>query len=697
MPLPLWELDLPDGKRVLYDIHSLAAASGLSISTLGCLETEYHLLHPVNSASDEVMYPMADLEAILRLRELIGQDRTFVEESSRPVAGLHLEGIETVASGHGRSGDAATPLLHQQLLDRPDELDSGPDCWGDGTGVAGDELRLDGESHFVPEVAALKDFYKNVLDHVPAGIITLSYPDLRFVQVNEFYRVFLENPPAELVGRHISDVIPSVMIEELLPLYQRVVETGELIHFADLELDGFGRGPTYWTGAYIPIRDAGCVAYIVALLVETTSRKKAEDDLLQRNRELEALNAIATALSGPFEVEDVVHLALDKAIGVLGVEAVSVRLLDENTNELRLFAHKGLPDDYVRNRPTIRSTEGISGRAICSGDVVLVEEVGVDADVPLIIGHRGFNSGASIPLKSKNRVLGVMNLFSRECRRFNSRDVQLLGSVGSAIGVAIENAKLFAELAEKTAEAELKALQLQSVLARSFNVQEVERKRIARDLHDGIAQLISGALLQIEPEKRETPEVGERSPRVGDPEMAKVLLRQALEEMQATLFALSPPVVELGLTSAVQKYLALYQASFAVPCFLHVSGATFRLPPHVETTVYRIIQEALQNVKKHAQATKTDVFLDFGPGSLKVIVRDDGRGFRQQVGTEEWHLGLMSMQERALSVGGRMDIRSITGRGTKLVFSIPESHPIHAGQPTSNTVTGLRAVSCQGV
>jgi signal transduction histidine kinase len=425
------------------------------------------------------------------------------------------------------------------------------------------------------------------------------------------------------------------------------------------------------------LRDVdGNVVAAVEIIHDVTVRRKLEEELLQRNKELETISVITSALMNDLvDIEDAVSVALDQATEMLGVEAGMIRLLGDGTPGLKLTALKGLSEDYLVRLMQSDLGESGEGSPTLPQEVILTNDLGVDPTVPTISREEGFLSGARIPIGGKSGILGVMDVFSIECRRFSPSDVRLLGCIGSEIGVAVEEARLFSELSVKTEEAEIKAIQLQSLLARQYSVREEERKRIARDIHDGIGQMISGALVQLAALDHAISAGGDSSRCRTHLHLTQTLLKRAFDELGPTLFELSPRILDLGLVPALRKYLGLCQASFGIACHLKAGGEPFRLPPEVETTVYRIVQEALQNVRKHAKGSEASVCLEFGQSALRVSVQDNGNGYWSESNDDEVHLGLVTMRERVISVGGKLSIRNFPGYGTVLTLDVPKDLP----------------------
>jgi signal transduction histidine kinase len=245
---------------------------------------------------------------------------------------------------------------------------------------------------------------------------------------------------------------------------------------------------------------------------------------------------------------------------------------------------------------------------------------------------------ACVPLKSKNLVLGVMSLAgdaSSDMWMFTEDSLDMLTAIGRQIGIAVENASLYEELRQK------EGLRRQ-LLERSITLQEEERKRIARELHDQTGQRLTSIIMTL----------------------------GVLEEVVST------PEARAHVHLEIVHYLKGYQNRFRLLVDFHVLGLDGkRLPPEVETALFRIVQEALTNVARHAQAHSVTVLLEDRGASAMLIVEDDGRGFDvarvMDSRPHEGNLGLYGMRERASLLGGTLTIESTPGRGTAVFVRIP--------------------------
>ncbi|MCL5264770.1 MAG: sensor histidine kinase [Chloroflexi bacterium] len=206
---------------------------------------------------------------------------------------------------------------------------------------------------------------------------------------------------------------------------------------------------------------------------------------------------------------------------------------------------------------------------------------------------------------------------------------------------------------------------------RMLQAQEVERQRLAREIHDGPAQVLANAIFQLEFCERLLEKEPERLPK----EIARLKkdVREGLAEVRNFIFDLRPaPLADTGLQAMLQHYAKNYQSRFSIAVVSELSD-TGRLPVAQETAIYRIIQEAMQNVQKHSHASQVKLTLSRDADAIVVMVEDNGVGFDVAKHTKDQveHFGLISMRERSQLIGGDIDIISAPGQGTRVILNVP--------------------------
>lgn len=215
-----------------------------------------------------------------------------------------------------------------------------------------------------------------------------------------------------------------------------------------------------------------------------------------------------------------------------------------------------------------------------------------------------------------------------------------------------------------------KAQDMGSVVLAVIKAQEEERKRVARDIHDGPAQAVANLVLQVEYcQKLLEVDPGRVK---GELEQLKAVARSNLENIRKIIFALRPmDLDDLGLVPAVKRYLAEFEKSSGLPVTFKFIGSERRYTSALEVAIFRIIQESLNNVVKHANATRVEVMLETQPGSIGAIVRDNGVGFVMDEVIGDNSFGLRGMKERTVLLNGETLISSKPGEGTEVYVKIP--------------------------
>ena len=235
-----------------------------------------------------------------------------------------------------------------------------------------------------------------------------------------------------------------------------------------------------------------------------------------------------------------------------------------------------------------------------------------------------------------------------------------------------ELAEAFNAMTEQLAQAEQARAERDhlrvQLLEQVMTAQEEERRRIARELHDETGQAITALMVGLRTLMDECP-----SPAIqAQADELRSVAAETLEGVRNLARELRPSVLDdLGLVAALERYISEYRQRHRLNVDVAVHGLKERLPAPVETALYRIVQESLTNIARHARASMVSVLLEQSPGSVRVIVEDNGCGFDPLSGNETHHLGLYGRQERAELLGGTFMIESAQGSGTSIFVEVP--------------------------
>jgi signal transduction histidine kinase len=380
-----------------------------------------------------------------------------------------------------------------------------------------------------------------------------------------------------------------------------------------------------------------------------------EQRVAGQTQALSTINAITAVVSRSFDLDEILQDALDKTLEITEMEAGVALRLNEEEQSLNLMAQRGLSPvltDYLCHLPlTNEAAVQAAGPSL-----PIIRRV---MDYPLgkwreLLTEEGWRLVVSIPLSAKGRFLGTINLFTGTIRAPVMEHLSLLAAIGQQIGVAMENAELY-EQAQRLAAAE-------------------ERQRLARDLHDSVTQALYAVTLYAEAASRllTTGETALAAEHLHD---LRATAQDALRELRLLIFELRPPLLEKnGLVAALQSRLETVEERSGLRTLFSVEGlnGSERLPLEVETGLYRIAQEALNNILKHAQAHEVSVRLNYLAPEARVVleIRDDGQGFEMFNGAGKGRFGLQTMRERATLLGGTLQITSQPGEGTQVKVEV---------------------------
>jgi signal transduction histidine kinase len=375
---------------------------------------------------------------------------------------------------------------------------------------------------------------------------------------------------------------------------------------------------------------------------------------------LTTLHEIGLDLSAQRELPKLLETILAHIGRLLDTRLAAVFFLQPDGRTLEQVM--ALPSEYVETGSSVRMGEGLVGRIAATGE-------------PLVVGDYSQWTGrittlrpparamVGVPVKWQERVIGVIVVADERPDQYGSETVETLRLVANQATVAIQNARLFEQVRAGRE-------QLQALSHRLVEVQEEERRHIARELHDEIGQTLTGLKLVLQVIPRLPAEAA--SAKLKD---ALQLVNELMGRAHDLSLDLRPAMLDdLGLPAALIWLFERYQTQTGVHVTFEFARLEERLAPEVETTAYRIVQEALTNVARHARVKAAAVWLLAADDALRIQIQDEGLGFDVQAALAAGkRAGVVSMKERAALLGGWLKVDSTPGSGTQVIASLPLS------------------------
>ncbi len=385
----------------------------------------------------------------------------------------------------------------------------------------------------------------------------------------------------------------------------------------------------------------------------TAQSESTNEKLTKRNRELSILNTIAEALNREVDLNRALDAALRKIAELFDVQTSWVWLQREDTGATYLAAALNLPPGLAEH------PERMDGRNYCYClDKYALGEMENARNVSIVTctrlqglheGTKGLRYHASVPLYHHNKRVGVLNVVSADWRELSEDDLRLLNTIGDMVSIAVERAQLFSNSIELGAAE--------------------ERNRLAREIHDTLAQGLTAITLQLETADA----LLDSNPKNARTAVQKALslTRANLEEARRSVLDLrAAPLERSTFCDALRKLLEQYGAEWKFETEFEAIGEDQPIPMRLGAGLYRMAQEALTNVARHANAKHVCIHFTAMPDHIELIIEDDGVGFDTEA-LAKGRFGLVGLNERARLLGGTLEVCSVPGEGTELKINVP--------------------------
>ena len=373
------------------------------------------------------------------------------------------------------------------------------------------------------------------------------------------------------------------------------------------------------------------------------SYAQLEQRVSDRTQELAVLYRADEELLSHLKLDELLNAMVGVAVDILKTDKSSLLVLDRDRHRLVVGAARGFSSKTLE-KMNFGVGEGIIGNVLLSGEPAVVEDTHANQQVAAHITEpEGIRSFMHIPIKIKDQLFGVFNFNYLQPRSFSEDERRLFIALAQRAALAIENAQLYTQA--------------------QFAATIEERQRLARELHDAVTQTLFSSSLIADV----LPRIWERNPEEGHRRLEELrqLTRGALAEMRTLLMELRPSaLVEVDLDDLLTQLSEAFTGRSRIPVQLDVDNVVDMLPD-VKVGLYRIAQEALNNVFKHAGANQVLISLKNLHDEIKLSITDNGRGFDLS-GISSEHLGLKIMNERSKEIGVQLVIESEIDTGTKI-------------------------------
>jgi PAS domain S-box-containing protein len=578
--------------------------------------------------------------------------------------------------------------------------------------VAGLILTLSDVTERVEAESALqkeRDFTSAVLDTAGALVVVLDTQG-RIVRFNRACEKLTGYAFDEVKGQPFWDLF--LVPEEMgsVRTIFRELQAGELPNKHEnywLTRDG-ERRLIAWSNTGL-IDSEGCVEHVIGTGIDITERRRAEEALqqahgaleqrvqertaelakandelrvvaaqnaklyeaeLQARQTAETLSTASLALTRTLDLDTVITTLLDYLYSVVPYDSACV-LLPQDEGHLVVRAARGYenwmdPQELLGSIIATRDVPHIH-RVLATQQSVLIPDTHIDPGWMPCAEREHVANWLGVPLVASDKVIGICGFDKTEAGFFTQEHRQLAEALIGEAAVAVQNAWLFQQVRAGRER-------LQALSKRLVEAQESERRYIARELHDEAGQALSSLKvgLQLLGSEAERPE----GVIAGVSELQR-MVDSVIEGLHRLAVDLRPASLDhIGLVAALRQYAQAVSDQHDLVVQFEAVGSIERLSSDFETALYRVVQEALTNVIRHAQATRADVLLEQRGDKLIVLVEDNGVGFDPTMAKQAGHLGLFGIRERAEMLGGTLLLESSPGSGTTLILEVPYDNAV---------------------
>jgi PAS domain S-box-containing protein len=504
--------------------------------------------------------------------------------------------------------------------------------------------------------------------------IASNSPDHILMQDRDLRYTLVVNPQfglteADMLGKTDTDIFPNEDGAKLTAIKRGVLDTAEPHHLVVSLKNPEGR-QEFFDGSYVPKFDAmGKVDGLIGYFRNVTGQRHADEAERDQRRLAEALCETAAALNRSLDLDQVLDSILENAGRVMPHDAGEVLVLTSG-GRVRDARHKGYEErgqeEWAKSRDFPLSDFPVLARIAETREPLVVSDKHGFPGWMNVPEASWFRSHVCAPVIGRDRVTGFVSLSSIRPGAYGLEHARRLGAFADQVAVALENASLFAQVGNGRE-------QLRVLSRRLLEAQEVERRRVARELHDQVGQLLTGLKLSLQ-----MTGAGASPKQKPGMEEAEALVGELMARVRQLSLDLRPAMLDdLGLLPALLWHLQRYsQQTHVAVDFKHAGIEAHRFSPEIETAAYRIVQEALTNVARHGGVAEATVRVWGDSEALTVQVEDRGAGFDEaELQANGKTSGLAGIRERVALLGGQITIEAAPGQGAHLTAVLPLAEP----------------------
>ncbi len=426
----------------------------------------------------------------------------------------------------------------------------------------------------------------------------------------------------------------------------------------------------YYTHPTIPYWNAimRCSIFIIVVLLLSRLKTALEHEKEFSRLKTDMLSLVShsnLAITSTSDLHSVGRSVLETVEVFFRGCATTIKLFNRETGELNPLASRNLNEqEWAAELPNLAMAQEV----LKIKSPLIVRNVQTDPRTSNteFCRKNGSASYLALPLLARGDLLGIISLYTKHEHEFTKEEIAFFTALGSQAAIALQNARLFQEI--NAGQAQLRALS-----RRLLEVQESDRRHIARELHDEIGQILTGLKITLDVSGR-LPS-GEASAKLAE---AQALLDDLITRTHGLSLDLRPSMLDdLGLFSALRWHFERYTSNTQVNVTFNHSGLEGkRFAPQIETAAYRIVQEALTNVARHARVEQVMVDVCSDQDTLTIEIEDKGAGFDPGDALNTGRVGgLAGMRERTMLLGGKLEIESAPGAGTSVTVEFPLGEP----------------------